>query len=67
MNLSPAIAVTGPATAYQGDNAVFTAVASNCTPVPGLWTWTTGSGGAIVGSATGPSITVNWSALGARR
>ena len=66
VNLSPAITVTGPATAYQNENAVFTAVASNCTPLSTGWTWTTGSGGTIVGSSTGSSITVNWNALGAK-
>lgn len=64
-NVTPTITTSGPTTGYTGQSIQFSAVAANCTPTAGGWSWTPSGGGQVVGGGTSANATIQWSNTGA--
>ncbi|HEY0513817.1 MAG TPA: PKD domain-containing protein [Thermoanaerobaculia bacterium] len=62
---TPSLLVSGPSAGQINQAYTYAASASNCTPVSSAWVWNTG-GGTISGDATGSSVSVTWSTVGAK-
>lgn len=61
----PSISISGPSSGIVDTDYFFSASASNCTPIPDSWSWTTSSG-TISGSANAATVGISWSTTGSK-